>query len=211
MAAEERERDATGSRGEPNGSEGSRLLWGVIGLLVVLLLGMWIWKEMAVDRAEERLAEQRETWEQRTREAVDETTRDLLGLAATPLGLAVRDEAMEENYGRIESLLDRMVAEPGVERALYATAGDTIRVSTDQSLVGEPLSGAIAGHEIGARGATVTRIDTGPYRVVVPITGLNQRIGTLAFTYASKTGAPAEGAAPEKEATPADTAESGAE
>ncbi|MDX1623022.1 MAG: hypothetical protein R3199_03475 [Gemmatimonadota bacterium] len=205
MAAEERERDAAEDRGESNGRGGSGLLWGVIGLLVVLLLGMWIWKEMAADRAEDRLAEQRERWEQRTREAVDETTRRLLGLAATPLGLAVRDEAMEENYGRIETLLDRMVAEPGVERALFATAGDTIQVSTDQSLVGEPLSGTIAGAEAGARGTRVSRTGEGAWQVVVPITGLNQRIGTLALTYAWKAGPAAEGT------VPADTVEPGAE
>jgi hypothetical protein len=52
--------------------------------------------------------------------------------------VAVQERVWEE--GARQERFERMLREPGVERVLYATAGDSIAVSTDCSLIGKPLS-----------------------------------------------------------------------
>lgn len=158
------------------------LLWVLVGVLAVAVIGLFVWKVVAVGDVEERLEEQRTTMEERRLEALDANTRRLLSLAATPLGLAVREQAMEENFGRMEELLNRIVAEVGIEGIVYATENDSIRVATDRSLVGRPLR-AVVPEGAAAGRAEVSRTEAGVYRAVVPITGLNQRIGTVVLTY----------------------------
>ncbi|MDX1661826.1 MAG: hypothetical protein R3326_08555, partial [Gemmatimonadota bacterium] len=107
--------------------------------------------------------------------------RTLLKLSAEPLGLAVRDAAMQENYGTVGSYLDRIAGIEGVEGAVLAV-GDTIRVSTDATQAGRALSEVVpGGFETGGEARVVT--EDGTYRAAVPITGLNERIGTLVLTY----------------------------
>lgn len=172
---------------EPDGGSGARGLWIAIGVLVVLVLGLFAWRAVSLNRAEDRLAEERARWAEAERRAVAERTRDMLGLTAVTLGLAVREAAIAEDYGRIATYLDRVVREPGVERVLLADADGSIRVATDRSLEGTPL-GDVVPEEPGQR-ATVDRTAEGAFRVVVPITGLNERIGTLVLLYR----APSEG------------------
>ena len=93
-----------------------------------------------MNRLEDQLAERERIWEEGARHAVQQNARSMLGLAAVPLGLSAREEAMSRNYGLMQERFERMLREPGVERVLYATAGDSIAVSTDRSLIGKLLS-----------------------------------------------------------------------
>lgn len=159
----------------------SRPFWIAIGVLAVIALGLFLWKTVAENRAEGRLEEERTRWEAETRERVAQRTREVLLVAGQPLGLAVRDAAMDRNYGEIQAYLDRVVREPGVQRIAFA-AGDSVTVATDRSLVGRALS-AIAPRSAGASETTVERRD-GAFQVVVPITGFNERLGVLVLDYA---------------------------
>ncbi|MGH7567156.1 MAG: hypothetical protein ACREK2_10035 [Gemmatimonadota bacterium] len=163
----------------------SRPYWIAIGVLALLLMATYLWKVAAVSRTQDRLTED-------ARHAVEENTRAMLGLAAVPLGLSAREDAMSRNYGLMEERFERLVREPGVERVLYATASDSIAVSTDRSLVGKPLSSAIREEHMLPSGTSVVFVDS-LYQAIVPITGLNERLGVLVLTYR---GQEAEGEAP---------------
>jgi hypothetical protein len=128
------------------------------------------------------MAERQKVWEEGARHAVQENTRSMLGLAAVPLGLSARDEAMSRNYGLMQERFERMLREPGVERVLYATAGDSIAVSTDRSLIGKPLSSALP-EKYSRPVATNVVFEGGAYQAIVPITGLNERLGVVVLTY----------------------------
>ncbi|HUP20441.1 MAG TPA: hypothetical protein VM778_10865 [Gemmatimonadota bacterium] len=172
--------------GEANGGARSTTsLWIAIGVLVLVAAGLWIWKGQAVDRTRDRM-------EEVSAERVAERTEALLGLAAQSLGLAVREGAIAGDLGRVQSYLDRLVEEPGVERIVYAV-GDSVRLSTDRSLTGAALS-EVAPAAVALQETRVARLDGGAWRVVVPITGLNERLGTVVLDYRPAETAPvAEG------------------
>lgn len=163
-------------------SRSNRPFWIAIGILALLLIATYVWKVAGANRAEDRMAEQQKTWEEGAEHAVRENTRSMLGLAAVSLGLLAREEAISRNYGLMQERFERMLREPGVERVLYATAGDSIAVSTDRSLIGKPLSSAIPELYTRPIGTNVV-FEEGVYQAIVPITGLNEPLGIVLLTY----------------------------
>lgn len=155
-------------------SNGATAWWVAIGVLAAIAIAMYAWKVVAVNQAEERL-------ETESRQALEERTRTLLRLSGEPLGLAVRDAAMAENYGTVGSYLDRVARVEGVRNAVLAV-GDTVRVSTDATQVGRPLA-AFVPEGLAANETRVELTEEGAYHVSVPITGLNERIGSLVLTW----------------------------
>lgn len=166
----------------PTPARNNRPLWIAIGVLLLLLIATYVWKVASVNRLEDQLAEQEQLWQEGARHAVQQNARSMLGLAAVPLGLSAREEAMSRNYGLMQERFERMLREPGVERVLYATAGDSIAVSTDRSLIGKPLSSAIP-ERYSRPVATNVVFEEGIYQAIVPITGLNERLGVVVLTY----------------------------
>jgi hypothetical protein len=166
----------------PPPARSNRPFWIAIGVLSLLLIATYVWKVASVNRLEDQLAERERIWEEGARHAVQQNARSMLGLAAVPLGLSAREEAMSRNYGLMQERFERMLREPGVERVLYATAVDSIAVSTDRSLIGKPLSSAIPERYSRPVGTNVV-LEDGAYQAIVPITGLNERLGVVVLTY----------------------------
>ena len=191
MTAEADDRPPAG----PAPARSNRPFWIAIGALLLLLIGMYAWKVASVNRIEDQLAEQQQAWEQGARHAVQQNTRAMLGLAAVPLGLSAREEAMSRNYGLMQERFERLLREPGVERVLYASANDSIAVSTDRSLIGKPLSSAIPTQYSRPVGTNVV-LEDGAYQAIVPITGLNERLGLVVLTFRQPTMEPGHGPAP---------------
>lgn len=171
--------------------------WIAIGVLAVIAIALYAWKVVAVNQAEDRLEQARGEWRQEASQALEARTKTLLRLSAEPLGLAVRDAAMAENYGTVGSYLDRVARIEGVRGAVFAV-GDTIRVATDASLEGRALARVVPA-ELAAGDTRVVLAEEGVYHAVVPITGLNERIGILVLDYAP----------PDEAAAPPDTAAGG--
>jgi hypothetical protein len=187
----------------PIPARSNRPFWIAIGVLSLLLIATYVWKVASVNRLEGQLAERERLWEEGARHAVQQNARSMLGLAAVPLGLSAREEAMSRNYGLMQERFERMLREPGVERVLYATAGDSIAVSTDQSLIGKPLSSAIPERYSRPVGTNVV-VEDGAYQAIVPITGLNERLGVVVLTYRQPRIGAGQGASPHGQ--PADSA-----
>jgi hypothetical protein len=173
-----------------------RPFWIAIGVLALLLIALYAWKVASVNRIEDQLAEEQQAWEEGARHAVQQNTRSMLGLAAVPLGLSAREEALSRNYGLMQERFERLLREPGVERVLYATANDSIAVSTDRSLIGRPLSSAIPERYSRPVGTNVV-LEEGAYLAVVPITGLNERLGVVVLTFRHPRVEGGHGAAPD--------------
>jgi hypothetical protein len=168
--------------GSARPARSNRPFWIAIGVLALLWIATYAWKVASVNRVEDRLAEREAMWEEGARHAVQQNTRSMLGLAAVPLGLSAREEAMGRNYGLMQERFERLLREPGVERVLFATAGDSIAVATDRSLIGKPLSSAVPERYTRPVGTQVV-FEDGAYQAIVPITGLNERLGVVVLTY----------------------------
>lgn len=160
----------------------------VIGLLLLLLIVVWVWKDMSVRAAGKRCEEQRAEWvaqqselEQRMRQAAAEKAEEVLRLMAVPLGWAVRSEAIQDDYDEIEKYALRLVKEPLVRRVVLANPEGTIRLATDRKLQGEPAS-RFFGDLTGEGEITLRRDPSGDYQLLVPILGYTGRLGSLIVT-----------------------------
>jgi len=160
----------------------------VIGALVLLLLIMYIWKEVAVGQADKRfekeraeLATQRETLEESLREATVARIERTLKLMGMPLGWAMRTEAIAEDYDQIEEYAARLVKEPGVQRVVVVSPEGNIRISTDRKLQGEPAVETY-GELALANDITLQKSDAGEYHLMVPILGYTGRLGSVIVT-----------------------------
>jgi hypothetical protein len=164
----------------------------IFGAMVLLLLVMYVWKELAVNRANRRveaerveLAAQQEELEQQLRRASAERVEEMLRLLALPLGWAVRAEAIDEDYDQIEEYAVRLVKEPRVQRVVLATPEDSIRLSTDRKLQGERAS-RFFGNLANQNDITLRKNDSGGYDLMMPILGYSGRLGSLIVTFAGE-------------------------
>lgn len=194
------------ARGKPGGTErpAGGLWLGIIGLLVIIIAGMYVWKEVAVGDARQAASAARDSLVRAQDRALTERTENLLRLSAIPLAWAVRPELMRRNYGQVNAFLGEFVQEESVEQVVVATAGDSIVAATDQGLVGRRFSSLHPAELLEASAPRVTSAD-GTYRVAVPILGQTRTQGVLVVTYrppAPGAAGPAPPASPEAEEEP---------
>ena len=153
-----------------------KLFWVVTGVLTLLLIGALIWRGVSIHRAEDR-----------AQTALEVRTQEMLRLAAIPLAWAVREQALDRNYGRVTEYFDELVREPKVAGILLAAANDSILVATDRALLGQRLGTALTGVRADASAIHVERAENG-YHVVVPISGFATREATVVLTYEAEEG-----------------------
>jgi len=168
-------------------------LW--IALVVVIaLLAVLGWQRVAVNRADARLAAERETLSsqfQADRSALvselkakveadaDESKRQF-GMA---LAWAVRGEMIRNNLDQVDQFFGEIIKLPHTERALLADSTGKVLVSTDRRYLGValsmlvPVEATLAGEVAVRAGPNETKL------LVIPIMGLNSRLGTVVVSY----------------------------
>lgn len=179
------DRSETPSETRGRGSKGpDRNLWlGIIGVLLLVIIGMYIWREVDVRGVRGEAEERREALVERAELEVDRRTEELLRLSAIPLAWAVRTEMLRRDLGQVDGYLTEFVQERGVEQAVLAGARDTVLVATDRRLQGTRFSQHFPAELLERDQATVEPVEQGRLRVVVPIMGINRRLGTLVVRY----------------------------
>jgi hypothetical protein len=165
------------------------LLW-TIGIFAVLLVGLYFWKEIEVgtrtreiEQQRDRLAAEMEQLEEELGQASARRVEELLRALAIPVGWAVRNEAVDKNFDKIEEYAVRLVKEPPVQRVVFAMPDGAIRVTTDRKLQGEPVE-RFYGDLAQQDRITLRSDDPGRYHLLVPIIGYNNRVGSLILTVA---------------------------
>ncbi len=186
MANEHTEPDP-GDRGRParegrDRSDRSLWLW-IIGLLLLVVVGVYAWKEIQLGDVRGEAEQQRQALVERAGEQVDARTQRLLRLTAQPLGWAVRSEMIRRNLDQVDAYLAEFVQEEGVESAVLAGERDTVLVATDRRFQGARFSEHFPAELLERDQTTVEAADQARLRLVVPIMGINRRLGTLVVIY----------------------------
>ncbi len=166
----------------------TKILFYTIGIFAVLLIAMYFWKEISVDRARSKMAERQAAAVVEHEARVGELERaataraeEMLSMMALPLGWAVRNEVMAKDFDRIEEYVVRLVKEPAIKRVVLAGPDGTIQVTTDKKLQDEPASRFFGNLTNSAK--IVLRMDeTGDYQMMIPINGYNSRLASLVVT-----------------------------
>ena len=152
--------------------------WRLITILILVLVvaGMYVWKNMAVKRAEVALKE-------KATRIITEQTSSFLRLVAVPLVWAVRSEMIRSNYDQINQYLSQFVKEKNMKEIVVVKPDGTIVVATNKKLEGKPITGVFPPSVLQEDKTTVSTLENGDMMVVSPVMGLSTKVGVLILLY----------------------------
>lgn len=152
--------------------------WRFITILILVLAvaGMYVWKNMAVNRATVQITE-------RADRIISEQNRSLLKLAVVPLVWAVRSEMIRDNYDQINQYLNQFVKEQNMKEIVVAKPDGTIVAATNKKLEGTSIEGAFPPTVLELDKTTVTSLENDDIMVASPVMGLSTKVGVLILLY----------------------------
>lgn len=173
---------------------GTRLpLWVSLVLLALLAIGFG-WHSFALNRAETRLEDERQSMTAQfqsdrsalvaqVRQRAEAQAADTQRRFGQALAWAVRGEMIRNNLDQVDQFFNEIIKLEGVGRVILAGADGKVLVSSDRKF----LSGdAAALHPAGALendGIVILDDAEGGKLMAIPIMGLNARLGTVLLSY----------------------------
>ncbi|MDP1534649.1 MAG: hypothetical protein Q8L92_13835 [Rubrivivax sp.] len=179
---------------------------GVMGKLTAIKLPLWVslallilwaisfaWQSLAQKRLVAKLETDRAAMTAQAdndRQALLGQLRTRAGAASetslsefgTALAWAVRGEMIRNNLDQIDQFFTEIVKLPGTERVLLAGADGKDAVSTDRRHLGVEASTVVPPESLALPQVTVRSEADGMVLLVVPVMGLNDRLGTVFVT-----------------------------
>jgi hypothetical protein len=159
--------------------------WRLKGALILMLLiaGMYGWKNMAVRRVERETKKQAVQLSEATDEIVKEKDRALLRLTAIPLSWVVRTEIPKGNYDNIDQYFKQIIKEDRFKVILFAGSDGKIFVSTDKRMEGEDLSQYYPASLLEQYEVSVSQLNSNELIAAAPVIGLTAKLGVLIMVY----------------------------
>lgn len=168
-------------------------LWAGL-LLLILLLAVFAWQRVALNRAEARLAGERTAMAQKfeadraslvsqVRErtaAQSDASRRRFALA---LSWAVRGELIRNNLDQVDQYFAELVKQPGHNLVLLAAPDGKVLVSTDRKHLGADAAGVVPAEALGQAEIALRAEADGAKLLSIPVMGLNARVGTVLLRY----------------------------
>jgi hypothetical protein len=134
-------------------------------------------------RIESQAAAEREALLARASTARATLATDLLKMNALPLSWAVRQALQDKDYREIALYFQQLVGLSRVRRAALVLSDGIIKVASDKKLEGKAAAEAFAGASLVDDGPIVRPRDEHMLEAIVPIMGLNSRLGTVIVHY----------------------------
>ncbi len=165
---------------QPKPSFWRRLLLIAVPLVFALLVGgIFLTRYQGELRAKElvELAESRSVVLQRQN----------IQLFTLPLAWSVRKELMRANYDQIDDYFNELIQRKEFGVIMLLDPSGTIIVSTDRKLQGSSFLLRYPQMKLGATVQVSYALPEGKSMFLVPVMGLNARLGTIAFIYSYRT------------------------
>ena len=167
---------------KPGPALGTRLLRYSVLVLLLCALGLYVWKELAIQNLEVEMEDQRIEMEKERQDALDARTRTMLHLAARPLAWAVRAEMMQGNLNQIDDYFRDFVREEGVQSIFLIDKENKVVLATNRKLETQPADQVVSQAIQNAESVLVEKSDS-VLRLSVPIMSLNEKLGVLVVDY----------------------------
>ncbi|MEO8403389.1 MAG: hypothetical protein ABI480_02300 [Chitinophagaceae bacterium] len=159
-----------------NQAAADRRLLVTIGIAVILLGALWIWKSVALSNNRRYLKEQA------TAQMLESNIRQLKMLAI-PYVWAARKEIMQGNINQLNLYAGDIIKQPGLQRVVIADDKGTVISSTNKKDEGQSLS-AIYNEDYQESDSTiVTHRGDSILTMTSPLMGFNSKLGTLLIKY----------------------------
>jgi hypothetical protein len=184
---------------EPSESVLSRLtttrvpVWVPIVLLVLLVLAL-LWRQIGVSGAERRFAAERQALvqqaeadrsarETQARAALAQSSDDAHVLFGTALAWSVRSAMIRRNLDEVDQYIVTLAQHPRIALVLLADPQGTILLASDRSLLKAPFAKHFPAALLEAQAVEVHPAEGEERRLILPIQGLTERLGTMLVVY----------------------------
>ena len=144
----------------------------IIGILIVLIAAMFLWKGIAVRSIEKK-----------SQQIISSKTEELLRLTAIPFAWTIRKEMLKEDYDQINEYLNSFIKEPHIKMVLVVKTDGTVAVATDKKLEGKQFSSLYPVELLSPDDIRISGDTDANVLLVFPIMGLNARLGTSLIVY----------------------------
>jgi hypothetical protein len=171
---------------KPGPTFGTRLLRYSILVLILLALGIYIWKELAIQGLELKMEDQQIEMVKEQQKALDAQTRTMLQLTALPLAWAVRGEMMEGNLSQVDSYFRDFVREEGVLSIFLIDQENKVALATNKKLETQSADQVVSQAILDAESVLIEKSDS-VYRLGVPIMSFNEKLGIMVVDYEPRT------------------------
>lgn len=155
----------------------------IIAIFIILLLGMYLWKIIAVNNVQKKIEAQRLEVIGKSQQIITEKTRYFLRLTTTPLVWAVRKEMLKENYEQINEYIKILVKEPHIKQILIVKSDGMVVATTDKKLEGIPFPSHYPKAYLEKNEIFITDDQDGRIITISPIMGFSKKLGTLLMVY----------------------------
>jgi len=146
----------------------------------------------AVTEAQESVAAQRAEWDRQAEARQAAMVKQSLSQFGVPLAWAIRREMMGGNLDQVDQYVTDLVKLDGFEGVTVAKADGSIVVASDRRHLGAAFGSLYAERYLTAEQITAEETAPGQWLLVVPVMGLNARLGTVAIDYRAPPSAPVE-------------------
>lgn len=146
----------------------------------------------AVTEAQESVAAQRVEWDKQAEARQAAMAKQSLSQFGVPLAWAIRREMMGGNLDQVDQYVTDLVKLDGFEGVTVAKADGSIVVASDRRHLGAAFGSLYAERYLTAEQISAEETAPGQWLLVVPVMGLNARLGTVAIDYRAPPSAPIE-------------------
>jgi hypothetical protein len=153
-----------------------RFLLVINFLVIASLAGGIFWTRYEGEQKQQELTERADI------RYIDIQRQDMK-LFALPLTWSVRKELMRSNYDQIDEYFNELIKRKGFSKIMLVDPSGIIKVSTDRKLQGGSFSRSYPGMNLGTSEMMSYPLQKGTSMVLVPVMGLSEKIGTIAFLY----------------------------
>ena len=167
---------------KPKSTLAARIRLYTYMLLILIIIGMYVWRMFSVQSLEKRLEAQRTEMIQQRQEAVDLQAQSMLRMTAQPLAWAVRAEMMRDNLSQVDDYFRDFVRGEGVQSIFLIDAKNQVAVATNRKLEAQPVDNVVSQEIRNTKTVVIEPTESG-MRVGIPIMSFNEKIGILVMDY----------------------------
>lgn len=155
----------------------------VIVTALILLSGLWIWKDVELGKVRSESEIAGKTLKTQVSLKMDSTLRSQLLLLSKPLVWAIRDKMISGNRQDINVYMNQMVKEKNFEEISIVDQRNVILLSTDKKEEGKPYATFYNNAFLKSDSTKMYTQRGRTILITTPILGLDKRLGTLSIRY----------------------------
>lgn len=161
----------------------NRKLLITIGVALVLIAAIWVWKSAEISNLKKDAAADRQNLKEQATVRIVQTHEEHLKLLAKPLVWAVRGEMMQGNMNQVNLFVNDMVKEKNFQRIVIANDKGIIVSSTNKKDERKEFTTVGKQDYLSSNTPIVESINDSIVVMSSPIMGVNNRLGTFMINY----------------------------